>query len=91
MSLPDEPDRVLAGSPDVDADLAAHDLPDDLQALLMDLPPDYPVAVVSSVERPPGQAFALVTATPSARIDRSREVLLVWQQSRTQASEAGDE
>ena len=43
-------------------------------------PPNYPVAVVSSVERPRGQAFARVFATPTARIDRSREVLLVWHQ-----------
>lgn len=43
-------------------------------------PPNYPVAIVASVERPPGQAFAQVFATPTARIDRSREVLLVWHQ-----------
>jgi rod shape-determining protein MreC len=41
-------------------------------------PPNYPVAMVASVERPRGQAFARVFATPTARIDRSREVLLVW-------------
>jgi RNA polymerase sigma-70 factor (ECF subfamily) len=46
VPLPDEPDRVLAGLPDVDAQMAAQDLPDHLQALLMDLPPDYRVAVV---------------------------------------------
>ena len=46
VPLPDEPDRVLAGSPDVHADLAARDLPDHLQALLLELPPDYRVAVV---------------------------------------------
>ncbi|MDH3451507.1 MAG: rod shape-determining protein MreC [Gammaproteobacteria bacterium] len=43
-------------------------------------PPNYPVAVVSSVERRQGQAFARVYATPTARLDRSREVLLVWHQ-----------
>jgi len=46
VALPDEPDRVLAGSPDVAAELAARDLPDHLQALLLDLPPDYRAAVV---------------------------------------------
>ncbi len=46
MPLPDEPDRVIAGSPGIDAELAARDLPDHLQTLLMDLPPDYRVAVV---------------------------------------------
>lgn len=46
VPLPEEPDRVIAGSPGVDAEMAARDLPDHLQALLMDLPPDYRVAVV---------------------------------------------
>ncbi len=46
VPLPDDPDRVLAGSPDVDAEMAARDLPDDLQELLMSLPADYRVAVV---------------------------------------------
>jgi rod shape-determining protein MreC len=41
-------------------------------------PPGYPVAIVESVEHDPGQSFAHVTATPTARLDRSREVLLVW-------------
>ena len=44
--LPDEPDRVLAGSADVETELAARDLPDHLQRLLMDLAPDYRAAVV---------------------------------------------
>ena len=41
-------------------------------------PVGYPVAVVSLVERDPGQAFARVLATPSAAMDRSRHVLLVF-------------
>jgi rod shape-determining protein MreC len=41
-------------------------------------PVGYPVAVVSVVERDPGQAFARVLATPSAALDRSRHVLLVF-------------
>jgi rod shape-determining protein MreC len=41
-------------------------------------PPGYPVAVVEAVVHDPGQTFARVTATPTARLDRSREVLLVW-------------
>lgn len=40
-------------------------------------PPGYPVADVETVVRDPGQAFSYVTATPRARLDRSREVLLV--------------
>lgn len=46
VPLPDEPDRVIEGSPDVHAEMAARDLPDHLQAHLMDLAPDYRVAVV---------------------------------------------
>ena len=46
VPLPDEPDRVIQGSPGADAEMAARDLPEHLQALLMDLPPDYRVAVV---------------------------------------------
>lgn len=41
-------------------------------------PPGYPVAKVTGVEIDPGSPFARVTATPSAHLDRSREVLLVW-------------
>jgi len=36
------------------------------------------VAVVTEVERDPGQAFAGVLARPSAALDRSRHVLLVF-------------
>ena len=41
-------------------------------------PPNYPVAVITEVERPAGDAFAMVKAEPLALLDRSREVLLVW-------------
>jgi len=41
-------------------------------------PVGYPVGVVNKVEHDPGQPFAFVTATPSARLDRSRYVLLVF-------------
>lgn len=41
-------------------------------------PEGYPVAVVSQVERDPGEAFARVLASPSAALDRSRHVLLVF-------------
>ena len=49
-------------------------------------PVGYPVGVVSEVERDPGQAFARILATPSAALDRSRHVLLVF----TSDSEQGD-
>jgi rod shape-determining protein MreC len=40
-------------------------------------PADYPVAEITHVERIPGEAFARVEARPLARLDRSREVLLL--------------
>ncbi len=41
-------------------------------------PEGYPVATVTEVEIDPGQAFARVTAEPSAALNRSRHVLLVF-------------
>lgn len=41
-------------------------------------PPGYPVARVSAVRHDPGRPFATVTAIPTAHLDRSREVMLVW-------------
>jgi len=41
-------------------------------------PGGYPVAVVTEIERDPGQMFAHVVARPSAALDRSRHVLLVF-------------
>lgn len=41
-------------------------------------PPDYPVATVTKVEKDPTQPYAVITATPIANLERSREVLLVW-------------
>ncbi len=40
-------------------------------------PAGYPVAHVTEVIREPGQPFATVLATPSAHLERTREVLLV--------------
>lgn len=41
-------------------------------------PPGYPVAKVTSIIREPGLPFASVQASPSAHLERTREVLLVW-------------
>lgn len=41
-------------------------------------PRGYPVAVVRRVARDPGAAFAQIDAAPSAALNRSREVLLVF-------------
>lgn len=45
-------------------------------------PPGYPVARVVEVTRESGKPFATVVAEPNARLDRSREVLLVWSSAR---------
>ena len=43
-------------------------------------PADYPVAKITHIEHQPGKAFAQVYASPVAKLDRSREILLVWRQ-----------
>ena len=47
-------------------------------------PVGYPVATVTEVTIDPGQPFATVKATPRAALDRSRHVLLVFSQKRSQ-------
>lgn len=46
-------------------------------------PKGYPVATVTSIENIPSQPFAKVLATPSAQLDRSRYLLLVFSQGAT--------
>lgn len=41
-------------------------------------PPGYPVGKITSIERDNGQPFAKVLVEPSAKLERNREVLLVW-------------
>ncbi len=41
-------------------------------------PAGYPVARITTVDTNPSLPFARVLAEPTARLDRSREVLLVW-------------
>lgn len=48
-------------------------------------PVGYPVATVTEVTIDPGQPFATVKARPSAALNRSRHVLLVFSQRRTEA------
>ncbi|MES2605131.1 MAG: rod shape-determining protein MreC, partial [Pseudomonadota bacterium] len=45
------------------------------------LPPGYPVGVVGSITKDPGQSFATVQVTPTAQLDRSRNVLLLFSSS----------
>ena len=49
-------------------------------------PAGYPVAVVKEVERDPGETFARVLAVPSAALDRTRHVLLVFTPHKTQGN-----
>lgn len=46
----------------------------------MRYPRGYPVARVTEVERRPGETFARIEARPTAALNRSREVLLVWRE-----------
>lgn len=41
-------------------------------------PPNYPVGTISNIERPPGETFAKIEVTPSAKLEQSREVLMLW-------------
>lgn len=46
-------------------------------------PAGYPVARVKTVRQDPDNPFTTVLAEPTARLDRSREVLLVWNLNET--------
>ena len=54
-------------------------------------PSGYPVAVVSSINRIPQQAFADVTATPSAALNQIREVMLIFSAEAPSVAEKMDE
>jgi rod shape-determining protein MreC len=41
-------------------------------------PSGYPVGIVTDIKLDPAEPFAKVKVSPSARLDQSREVLLVW-------------
>ncbi len=46
-------------------------------------PPGYPVAEIDEVKVQPNKPFASITATPKAQLDKSREFLIVWSDSRS--------
>ena len=54
-------------------------------------PPNFPVAVISKIERPAGEPFATIEAKPHALLDKSREVLLVWRNEPAPAADTVDE
>ncbi|GMR03643.1 MAG: rod shape-determining protein MreC [Gammaproteobacteria bacterium] len=41
-------------------------------------PPGYPVARVTKIVNDPNEAFLTITAKPSARLNNSKQVLLIW-------------
>ncbi len=41
-------------------------------------PQGYPVAVVDEFTSQPNKAFVSITATPTAQLDRNRELMIVW-------------
>ena len=45
-------------------------------------PQGYPVAVVDEFTSQPNKAFATITATPKAQLDRNRELMIVWSNSK---------
>ena len=49
-------------------------------------PSGYPVGVVHNISRVPGEPFANVTIIPSAQLEKSREVLLVWPETSSRSS-----
>ncbi|NVZ09932.1 rod shape-determining protein MreC [Allochromatium humboldtianum] len=51
-------------------------------------PSGYPVARVKTVRQDPDNPFTTVLAEPTARLDRSREVLLVWNLNETSRLQA---
>ncbi len=54
-------------------------------------PANFPVAIISKVERPAGEPFATIEAKPHAQLDKSREVLLVWRNQPEQIDNAADD
>ncbi|MBT8118816.1 MAG: rod shape-determining protein MreC [Gammaproteobacteria bacterium] len=54
-------------------------------------PPNFPVAVISKIERPAGEPFATIEAKPHALLDKSREVLLVWRNEPVPVADKAEE
>jgi rod shape-determining protein MreC len=54
-------------------------------------PRNYPVAVITNIDRNTGETFIGVRAEPLAQLDTSREVLLVWTQNYQQPAPETDE
>lgn len=79
-TLPEDPDRVVPPSPSADVDFASGRLSDEVQAALLDLPPEYRAAVVlSDVVGLPyeevAEALDVPLGTVRSRIHRGRRRL----------------
>ncbi|MFT5561766.1 MAG: rod shape-determining protein MreC, partial [Litorivivens sp.] len=53
-------------------------------------PVGYPVGIVKMIQHDPGKPFAVATAMPSALLDRSRHVLLVFTERKSSPSMGTD-
>jgi rod shape-determining protein MreC len=47
-------------------------------------PAGYPVGIVSSIVHEPDERFATITVKPSAQVDRSQPVILIWAKTHAQ-------
>jgi rod shape-determining protein MreC len=54
-------------------------------------PSGRPVAIITEFRQQPDQSFAYVTARPVSDLDRDQEVLLVWSDKHSRASEQDEE
>jgi rod shape-determining protein MreC len=84
-----ESDSLLLSFVPTNADIAPGDLVVS-SGLDKRFPAGYPVGTVSEVSVVPGEPFSRIVVAPSARLGRSREVLLVWPQARAAQEAAGD-
>jgi RNA polymerase sigma-70 factor (ECF subfamily) len=78
--LPNEPDRVTPPTPSADVALEAEVLPDDVQAALRGLPPEYRAAVVMSdvvglTYQEISDALDVPVGTVRSRLHRGRALL----------------
>ena len=72
-----EDDRLLLENLPTNVDIVVGDLV--ISSGLGDrFPKGYPVGTISKITIVPGEAFSSVEVKPSARLEQSREVLLVW-------------
>ncbi len=51
-------------------------------------PPGYPVGTISTVSNPVGDSFMMIKVKPTAQLNKSRQVLLVWRKSKATFREA---